>query len=341
MPYCFRLTLAAKQDSKFMFDAQRKPFELGEDLKFALVARDADTLAKATKFHVEGTGFADEPAARNAGERVRVRLRLLNALLGLGLNVPTGDSQSGGVSEQLKRKVHEEQGAVVLDNVWGLITFPDDGRHFEYVLSGRLQVYPSDPAYIFTALKTLWSLEVRLDQSSEVALQILSLATLETSDKAAFLTTYLALEQLVERNQRGPIACELFTRFQVHIERASKRKRNPLPNAQAKSLSGALAALTEESFSQALMRLADSIAKPSEIKGLPLKKFLAACVEARNAIAHNANPRSKLPLSNLVVGLRRFVFGLIWLRNGLESFTVTTPSDAITVPAGGLSMRVL
>src|SRR5688572_25587875 len=111
------------------------------------------------------------------------------------------------------RSCLEENDAVVLDGVWGLLTFPDDGRHFEYIVGGNIDVRPSDPSYIFTALRTIWPLDIHLDTRSEEALQVLGLATLETSEKAAFLTSYLALEQLIDRAPRGAAAKALVTRF--------------------------------------------------------------------------------------------------------------------------------
>lgn len=154
MPYRFRLRVASKQPGKFAFSTNEQRVTLSDGLTLSLVARNAETLDQATAFHLEAGGFATEEAALVAGEALRVRIRILNAILGLGLNVPQGDSPSGHVSDEIKRKLREEHDAVVLDGVWGLVTFPDDGRHFEYVLGGNLEVRPSDPSYVVTALRT-------------------------------------------------------------------------------------------------------------------------------------------------------------------------------------------
>jgi hypothetical protein len=196
-----------------------------------------------------------------------VRLRLLNAVVGLGLNIPTGDSPSQQLSEDIKRNLKEEHEAIAIDSTWGVSIFPDDGRHFEYVLAGNLTVQPSDASYIVAALRILWSFEISLDQHSETALQILGLATLETSDKAAFLTSYLALEQLIERKPRNAASQALIHQFQAQVDKAATRKHSPLTEAEAKSLNGALAALKEESFSSALTRFVRSITAPTHIKG--------------------------------------------------------------------------
>lgn len=341
MRYRFRLRIATKQDGKFAFDAAEEAVALADGLALRIVARNADTLNKATTFHLEAGGFDSESSARAAGERLRVRLRLLNAVLGLGINVPSGDSISASASPEVKEKALRELDAVAMDSVWGWTTFPDDDRHYEYVLGGNFTVRPSDPSYLLTGLKTLWALEVTLDQASEEALHILGLATLETSEKAAFLTCYLAVEQLIERNARSTVAIQLIEQFRKQVKKASARKRLPLSRREADSLAGALAALREESFSSALMSFANSLSKPTELKGRTPQKFLSACIGARNRIAHQAALDPATPLPELTDGLRELALSLIWTRNRLPPLSIVTPPSSISIPDGGLKMRVL
>lgn len=341
MPYRFRLRVASKQDCKFAYETNEQTVALTDDLALSVVARNAESLDKATAFHIEAGGFATQEAARAAGEALRVRLRLLNAILGLGLQVPVGDSPSGHVSDLIKEKVAMGNNAVVVDGVWGVATFPDDGRHFEYVFGGNLQVRPSDPSYVFTALQAIWPLPIQLDGPSEDALHVLGLATLESSEKAAFLTSYLALEHLIVQAPRSKAAKALIARFQTQVERATRRTRSPLPDTEARSLIGALAALNEESFSSALMRFARRVKTPTAIKNIPVKRFFSACIKARNRIAHHAEPSTKDPLPDLTAGLREVIVGLIWSRNNLPPLSITTPPSAVTFPAGALSIRVL
>jgi hypothetical protein len=104
-------------------------------------------------------------------------------MLGLGLNVPVTDSRSGGASASVKKEINQKYGGVLVDNVW-LSVFPDNDKYFECVMSGSLDVFPSDPLYTLKALEALWSVDLSLDQRSEDALNILGLATRETSDRA-------------------------------------------------------------------------------------------------------------------------------------------------------------
>ena len=340
-PFRFRLCLAARQPGKLPFPKPEVQIEVSDSLTLEVAARNAETLDAATNFHIDGSGFMSAEAATLAAEALRVRLRLLNAILGLGLNVPVGDKVSSRFSEEIKNKLKYEQGATVVDSVWGASVFPDDGLHFEYVVSGNIVVSPSDPGYLLDGIKKLWTLDIALDKQSEDALQILCLATQETSDKAAFLTSYLALDELIERCPRSDAAREVLQHFKKELSELGADSAHPLLPEEASSLVGALGSLNEESFSSALSRLGKQITQPTDICGVSVPKFLSACIDARNKIAHHAEPETAIPLEELSKSLREFVLMLVWSRNKLPSFTLDTPPSAISIPPGGLSFRVM
>lgn len=337
----FRLRLASKQAGKLAFPEPEVKVQVSDSVTFEVLPRNAATLDQATNFHIDGVGFLSADEARAASEALRIRLRLLNAILGLGLNIPVGDKISAQVSQELKDKLSSEQGATVVDSVWGAVVFPDDGLHFEYVLTGNIDVRPSDPSYVLEGLKTLWNLDVSLDQQSEEALHILCLATQESTDKAAFLASYLALEQLVERRPRSEAAQQVLERFRQELATLGADDAHALSAEEADSLAGVLGSLREESFPAALSRLGKRIATPSEICGVPVPKFLSACVAARNKIAHHAEPDTTIPLAELAKALREFVLTLIWTRNKLPNFSLQTPPSSVSIPAGGLSIKVM
>lgn len=340
-PFRFRLRLAARQPGKLPFAMPEVQIEVSNALTLEVAARNAETLAAATNFHIDGTGFTSGEAATVAAEALRVRLRLLNAILGLGLNIPVGNTVSAQVSEEIKNKLKSEQGATVVDSIWGASVFPDDGLHFEYVVSGNIVINPSDPGYLLEGIKKLWTLEISLDKESEDALQILCLATQETSDKAAFLASYLALEELVERRPRSDAARQVLQRFKKELSERGGDDVHPLLPEEASSLVGVLGSLNEESFSSALNRLGNQISQPTQVCGVPIPKFLSACIDARNKIAHHAEPETAIPLTELSKALREFVLMLVWTRNKLPNFTLNTPPSAVSIPPGGFSIRVM
>lgn len=341
MTFQFRLTASSKKAGIFGFEENRREFNLSSDVVGAVTARNAETLKEATSFHFEVGGFESEAAAREAAEAFRLRLRLINAVLATGMNVPAADTVSARVADTVKERVRSEQDMVVVDSVSGVSIFPEDGRHFEYVMTGNIDVKPSDPTYILAALETTWPLKVAFDSESETALQILNLASAEASDKASFMTTYLALEPVIKKNMRSRVAIDQLKKFQLNLERAKKRKRNPIPASEADALMGALKALHEESFTSALARLSRQITNPTHIRGMPTRKFLSTCIAARNRLAHNADPKHDVSLSDMTTGIRQLVIALIWSRNKLPAFTLKIPPSSVSIKPGGLSIRVM
>ena len=334
MSFRFRLTFHHYSSGFFHFEDEARTFQIEGGPELILVARDADKLSHASRFHLEGRGLPDEETARAVGERLRLRLRVLNSLLGLGMTVPTIDTTSGGVSAEVKDKVLRETGGVALDTIVGLAVFPDDDKYCECVVAGTANVHPSDPSFLFTALGKVWLLEMQLDERAQDALEILGRATTETSPRTRFLLTYLAIERMIDRALRSDGARTLIKEFQERVRRAG------LDAKEADSLCGALGQLNEQSFPSALYGLVERIADPSAIKGRPMRDFVSECVAVRNKIAHNAVLAPEVNLPELADGLRHFVMTLIWTQNHIPSISIDVPASAVSVPEGGLTIRI-
>jgi hypothetical protein len=333
MGFRFRLTFHHPSPGFFRFDKQSVPVCLGDELTVILAARDADTLARAKRYHIEGRGFPTEEAARSVGERLRLRLRVLNWLLGLGITVPVVDSRRAAVADAVKEKVLGETGGVIVDTIEGLGVIPDDPDHFEQVVAGGASVYPSDPAYVLAALAVVWPVEMQLDERAEDALQILGGAATEPSPRARFLTTYLALERMIDRLPRSEAAQKLIEELQDRVQKSA------LDDADKKSLVSSLGNLREQSFRTALFALVARLNPPPTIDGMPGNKFLSECVDIRNTIAHNAMLDSKVDLVKVSAGLRHFVMSLIWSMNGIPDVSVNVPPSTVQIDA--LEMRML
>jgi hypothetical protein len=335
MAYLFRLTLTAKRSGIFRFDSKSVRAELTEEFECEVVARDAEVLSAAKKVHFEGRGFATEEAAREAGECLRLRLRVLNAALGLGLNVPVSDSTGTRSNTELKKELAKDRDVVIVDGIVGLGVLPDDGRHLELVFAGQGEVHPSKPEYILTALNTLWHLDLKLDQASEDALNIVNAATQESSDRAAFLITYLALESLVGRTKRSPEAQEVLGTLRDVVQNA------PLRREEKASLTGALAMLSEESFGSTLRTLAARIDEPRTLMGKPLVDFVSDCVRVRNQVAHRVNLASDVKLSEMTSAVRKLILTIIWTENQIPPLSIAIPASQITLKAEGTSVRLI
>ncbi len=365
----FRLTFHHSSPGFFRFDEQSVPLDLGDELTLNLTARDADTLAKAKRFHIEGRGFASEEAARSVGERLRLRLRVLNSLLGLGITVPVVDSRRAAVADAVKEKVRRETGGVIVDTIEGLAVISDDPDHFEQVVAGGASVYPSDPAYVLTALAVVWPVEMQLDERAEDALEILGVATTELSPRAKFLTTYLALERMIDRLTRSEAAQKLIEELQDRVQESAldggdkKSLVSSLGNLREQSFrtalpffgasipgfvglltgrgpfSPAFALIPGRSFRTALFALVARLNPAPTIDGMPARKFLSECVDIRNTIAHNAMLGASVDLAKASDGLRHFIMSLIWTMNGIPDVSVNVPPSTVQLDA--LEMRMI
>lgn len=324
MAYRFRLTFHHHSTGLFRFEENSLPLVMDDGTELTLVARDADELRNAAKFHFDSAGYPNEQKAREAGERLRSRLKVINCALGLGMTIPTVDGNSGFVSEEIKEKA-QKSGGVLLDTIVGLKIYPDDGTHLEFVSAGKIKAYPSDPLYVLKGLKQIWDIDIKYDDQAGDALEILSLATKETSPKTKFLTTYLAMERLIETEPRTDSAQLLIDNF---IEQV---KKSHLKREEVDSLVGSLGHLKRQSFSSAFSGFAKRISNPKEINGTPVQKFVSECISARNRIAHNATENEILDLNGLTKGLREMVLGIIWTRNKIPVFSIQVPADQVNI----------
>src|SRR5690606_37883973 len=82
-----------------------------------LNARDAESLAKATEFHIDIGGFAERQVAEKEGEKLRSALRLSNAVLGLGLHVALAQQEMprARLAPHVKQKLADKHGVSVVD----------------------------------------------------------------------------------------------------------------------------------------------------------------------------------------------------------------------------------
>lgn len=224
---------------------------------------------------------------------------------------------------------------VAMQNIVGLNVFPDDGRHCEVIFSADGQVHPSSSEYLLDALEKLWPIDVDFNDQTEDALKIINAATIETSARAKFLTTYLALEQLIERNRRSIEALELLEKLQDVLSNTQ------LDAHEAESLSSSLANLRLQSFKSALMQFAERVHRPAEIGGQPVKEFFSKCVTTRNDIAHRSTTMPDVELNKLSDDLRNFLLTLIWTMHGIPSVSVDISASALHFPAGAISFRVV
>jgi hypothetical protein len=333
MKYRFRLTFHCRTPGFFKIEQEFTDFQIDDELSVQLTARDADTLSLATQFHFDAGGFQTEELARESGERLRLRLRLLNSMLDLGISVPVSDKNNAGFSEEIKENVFKEHGGIVMDSILGLSVYPDDEKHFEYVIAMKIDVNPSAPVFLLTALKKSWPLEIKFEERTLDALEIISHATTETSVRTKFLLMYLAVERIVKRASRSDAAKTLIQNF-IELTKSSE-----LDDKEKSSLVGTLTNLNDQSFPSALFSLIERIENPIKIQDAPMREFMSECVKTRNKLAHNAALDSTTDLNKLSAGLRQFAMMMIWTINRIPDFSVDVPASAVSIVSNHIRIR--
>jgi len=307
----------------FGLDCNSFGFSVAKDIGIAIYPRDAEELESATKYHIDCGGFKTEEDAISAGEELRKRLRLLNSLLDLGLTIPLTDSVTGKIADSIKENA-TKKGGVLLDSRIGLSAIPDDDKHFEVVASGDLRATPSDPIFLFEAIKKIWELELEFDGKVEDVIELLNISSVEKSPKIKFLTVYLALEQLITVKERSEQAQSLISEF------IDQTNSSDIPENEKASLVGSLSNLKNGSFSGALKNFAKGVTSPSEIQGYKPEKLASKAIELRNKIAHKVEIPQGIDVNNITKGIREMVFGILATKYGIPNFSVYRPPDKVS-----------
>lgn len=332
MKFKFRLVFFHSKPGFFRIEEESVDYPLDENLTIQLTPRDSSNLKDASQYHIECGEFLSYEEARHCGEKLRTHLKLLNCMFDLGLSIPSFDGTSGSFSEEIKDEVRKN-GGELLDPIVGLHVYPDDGRHFESIPSGKINVFPSDPYYVLKGLKDSWGNIFEMNEHTAEVLEILNLSVREGSPKVKFLATYLAMEQIIERKMRSENAQTLIDNF-IRLT-----KDSALSKAEKESLAGSLGYLKEQSFSSAFVSFVKCIESPKEINGMPIKKFVSRCIKLRNQIAHNVAISEISEIEEYTKSLRGLALSIIWSKNGFPNLSVYRPVDQLELEK--MEIRVL
>lgn len=324
MTYRFRVVFFHSRPGFFRLDEEVIEFQIESNLVVTVVPRDANKLIDATKYHIESRGFSNIEKAKECGEKIRTHLRLLNCLLHLGLTIPISDGEIEQVSAAIKEKALE-LGGKIIDTIVGLHVFPDDGLHFEYVQSGKMNVYPSDPLYVLQSIKESWGDIYKLDEHASFVIELLNISVRESSPKIKFLATYMAMEQIIKKGMRSAEAQQLIDQL-VQFTKESK-----ISDQEKTSLIGALGHLKEQSFSSAFSAFSKRITSPTVIFNMSVPKFVSGCIEIRNKIAHNVSVENIPELENYTANLRSFAMSILWSDYNFPKLSVYRPPDQIEI----------
>lgn len=327
--YKARLIFAARAPGLLNWESPTHSWTLPSGHQAELRARPDGPLAEATEYHIDIGGFTSAEQACATGEQLRAAVRLANAVLGLGLNIPTitQESPRARVSAEHKEKVRREYGATIVDCVFGLNVLRED-EALEAVVKGYITTRPKDSGYVLDTAAQLWGLEDSLDDASIIACELLNTAARDPSARSAFLVSFLALDVLLERRQRPEETQQVLGALRKTIDDSH------LPDSEKNRLRSRIGDLQHTSLTAEIDRFVAAGSNADMIvQGEPLATFLSACTDLRHRLAHppkpgaGALPVSEAELNKRRAGLREIVLNLVWARNGLPDVRIDYPGD--------------
>lgn len=323
MTYCFRLTFQSSRAGFFGVESESASVVLPDGTELALRPRNAEKLVDATRFHFEAGGFSTEKEAYSSGEKLRKVLMLLSCMLNLPLSIPSTDKEGAQLADLQRVKIESEFGIRVLNSFSGLRIVPEEPPFIEFLMEGTGEVNPSEPLYVLDAIGTAWLHDLALNERSKRAIEMIFQSLSSTNPSTQFLTTYLALEQVLPRSHRSEAACSLVQDLLDVI------KSSDIDEGEKKGLLGAVAQLKGSSFCADFRSYAACITAPDTTEGIQIAKLAPMCTRLRNSIAHDEAPHEKFDIPLLCNALRRFVLMIIWTENKLPNLSVYRPGDVV------------
>jgi hypothetical protein len=179
--------------------------------------RDARFLVLLTK------GFETDTEARAFGDRVRHAL--LTAAVRAKIGVDLGeDTPTSRAAPLVKKRALEEQGVALLDDVHGLMVYPDSPAPHVLSVEGKGTVLAS-PSPFLSALAEAFDDGVILPEELEIPVELYCASCMEPSPIAQLIVAVAAIEALVgERPPRPEVELELVDRAGKAVKQAKASK---------------------------------------------------------------------------------------------------------------------
>ncbi|MEV0597645.1 hypothetical protein [Nonomuraea cavernae] len=245
---------------------------------------------------VRGRNYVSIAAAEAAARQWRAALMLSFAKLNIGADFGTRAPQ-GQLADSGRRILQEHipgQLRQVLDDVHGILVFPSEPTPL-FVTAMPVRAVLSRPVQdvVTQALALVNRSDPVLDDAQLVAHSLFASSFSEASVDARFLMLMMAVETLIEPDDRSDAEVALVDHL---IDQA---KRADIPVRERDSLIGSLRSLRKQSIGQAGQSLASRLGD-QQFSGESPAEFFKNCYALRSHLVHGKVPRP----SREAVGLR-------------------------------------
>lgn len=305
MSYCFRVRFRLSR-VRIHSDAEELLLHKDGDERVLLQPTTNVALQHAELLALRGERYATEVDARHEGERWASRLRVGFARLGIGADF--GERSHRGMVMRAGLQMMERMtGERVLADAPGVLVFECDPPP-RWASVGPISPQVGKPVErVLRVLRAAAERDLAFNERETLAFDLYSASFSETHSEPRFLLLMMAVETLVEQQERGEAVAN-------HVNDLIDQTRNAqLPAPEIDSLVGSLDALKKESVGRAGRRLAASVGDRRYMDGQETAlECFTRCYEMRSQLVHGHFPRPEIgDVSVRAAALERFVGDLL------------------------------
>lgn len=284
MTWCFRLRFNLGEAVQLDYDHSEWQVSDGRSELVTMRPADGkDTIRDSRRLSVTGKGYGSERAAEDAGLKWQDWLILSFASANIGADF--GDRAPFGIfTTHALRKMSEANNARILNDKHGLMTYQCDDNPMFISVGATSVTIGKQHEKIADALNRAMTSEARLNSRQRLAYDLYSASFSEANADARFMMLMMAVETLIEQEERSRTARNLIDTFISSIRESS------LGVDEARSIIGSLGWLRLESINQAGKRLASQLGD-REYQGEAPATFFNRCYILRSKLVHGEDPR--------------------------------------------------
>lgn len=311
--YQFRLRFFTPFFGKIQHESNRLEFPFSQKQTLILTSSNGESLSNTTEFILSASGFKSECQALEIARSFKNCLLILGAQWHLGIDAGKKIIDSD-LSDAAKADMIRKVKARPIDNAYGLSIFPE-GTNIITISGNMTMVSAPKTAQKFgTELLSLINQSLKLTPKDMLSFELYNSSHYEKSIRSKFLTLILAVESLLELENRQDDVQKLVDQLKQIVQNSAINKE------EKNSIRGTLKWLYKESIGQGLKRLSDTFLYDKEYGGVPAKKFLSKCYDVRSQLVHNGCHSENTNLNILSSQLDCLVSDLLMRKIGLDTF---------------------
>jgi len=284
LDYTFRLKLRQCSRTSVDIDDSRLEWPLGASHTLVLSSGSKSTsIRDAEILYLRCGGWSSETEAIAAAERYGSAFLRSLARLRIGVDEGNRGPSGGGLAPEVIRRLHDEQGARVINDRWGLMVYETDPQPL--FSSSSADVGRLSPARHFRRVfeSALEGVEPLSDRE-RLSLDLFNASFFQVSADARLLMLMMAIEALLDPASRGAASVE-------HVDQlvALTQSNGSLDESEKASMAGILRLVRRESIRQTGVKLVDQLGDRTYMDMAPAK-FFDHCYGIRSSLVHGVCP---------------------------------------------------